>query len=111
MKSYTTSFPLTQLNALACLAQLSDYASQNHSTSIESVTLFFLVGSHTLEDHGVAVQNIASVTMMGDPTDLPELRSIITCSSRSGSVVGFDFHSVTDRAQLCTMAISEMMVM
>ena len=81
---------------------LSDYASQNHSTSMESVLLFFLVGPHTLGDRGLTVKNIASFTMMGDTADLPKLYSRITCSSRSGSVVGFNFYNVT-RVQISSL--------
>ena len=68
------------------------YRSQNQSAmNLQNTTLILLAGIHTLVDRGIVVTNVASFTMIGDSTGLPALRSVITCFSRSGPIVGLDF--------------------
>ena len=75
------------------LAEYANYNSQNPSIA-SSVTLIFLAGVHTLVDRGVGVSNIASFSMVGDSTTLPSLKSVITCYSRAGPILGFDFTNI-----------------
>ena len=92
---YITPDPATYpCPAEPCLT-LSEYANhRSHNQSVKDIqntTLFLLAGTHTLVDRGIGATNVNSFTMIGDSTGLSALKSVITCFSRSGPVVGFDF--------------------
>ena len=74
------------------LLEYTTYRSQNPSSA--SIVLVFLAGTHTLVNQGVGARNISTFTMLGDSTALPALQTVITCSTRSGPVLGFDFDNV-----------------
>ena len=96
---YITPSPTTLCPGNPCFT-LSEYAAYRNlnQTSDDSkrTTLVFLAGTHTLKDRGIRVRDVASFVLLGDSTSLPALKSVITCLSRSGPVVGFDFFNVTN---------------
>ena len=65
---------------------LSEYAEENNVLARHEVILIFMTGTHVL-DRKLTIDNstIVQYSMIGEPSHLPRLKSVITCSDSAGS--------------------------